>query len=91
MTDQDQIRQALALLVISRDPLLGAFGRYLRAAGELEKWLENGGPMDPEGAAKIAPHVRQALSALTILGGGALQIAGVAGRAAGVQAERLTN
>lgn len=46
---------------------------------------------EPVGWCAVGPHVADALEALTVLGSTSLQVAGVAGRAACVQADRPVN
>jgi hypothetical protein len=68
VTDETQIQQALALLVTYRAAVLPTFGRYVRAATEIEQWLETGDLTDRESSAAVEPHVRDALEALSVLG-----------------------
>jgi hypothetical protein len=90
-TDEDQIRQALALLVTYREAVLPTFGRDVRAVGEIEQWLETGDLTDPESSAAVEPHVRDALEALSVLGGRSLQVVAVAQRTAQPQRPEWLN
>jgi hypothetical protein len=84
-TQAQKIGHALALITSSRDPLMQHFGRYLRASSALEVWLASGAPMDEESAKAIVDDVRASLESLSMLGTLALSIAGVSGRAVGLE------
>jgi hypothetical protein len=80
-----KIIDAIGLLVTSRDPLMGSFGQYLRASAGLEAWLAAGAPIDTESVKPILGDLKTALSSLTTLGTAALGVAGVSGRAVGLE------
>lgn len=66
---------------------MAQFGSYLRASAALEAWLESGARMDEESVKAITKDVSTSLEALSVLGTLALSIAGVSGRAVGIEPE----